>query len=98
MGVGTRGFQHLCLACRRGLEDGEEDLYLPALELLETLLGVFSELARGQLEHLASVFQAAQVGVCIVVSFASGRPVTAAAEATRRTVPSLVAGAPAPSL
>lgn len=61
MAVGSEGFQQLCLACRRGLEDGEEEVYLPPLELLETLVGVFPEQAWGQRQHLATVFQAAQV-------------------------------------
>lgn len=61
MAVGPEGFRYLCLACARGLEDGEDDVYLPPLDLLETLAGVFPDQARGQLAHIATVFQAAQV-------------------------------------
>lgn len=61
LAVGTEGFRHLCLACVRGLEEEDEDVYLSPLELLETLCGVFPEQARGQVAHLGMVFQAAQV-------------------------------------
>lgn len=61
LAVGSGGFQELCLACRSGMEKGDEASYLPPLGLLETLASVFPEQARGQREHLATVFQAAKV-------------------------------------
>ena len=61
LSVGVAGFQQLCLACRKGLEDEDEESYLPPLGLLETLVGVFPEQTRGQHKYLAAMFQAAQV-------------------------------------
>ena len=60
LAVGAGGFQELCLACRSGMGKGEKS-YLPPLGLLETLVGVFPEQARGQRDQLATVFQAAKV-------------------------------------
>lgn len=68
MAVGTEGFRHLCLTCVRGLEDGNEDVYLPPLELLESLGGVFPEQTREEFAHLGMVFQAAQV-FCVIYYF-----------------------------
>lgn len=59
--MSSSGFQELCLACRRGFEEGESRVFLPALGLLETMVGVFPEQARGQEGHLAAVFLAAMV-------------------------------------
>lgn len=63
LSVGAAGFQQLCLACTKGLQDRNEESYLPPLGLLETLIGVFPEQARGQHEHLAAMFLAAQVSI-----------------------------------
>lgn len=59
--MGAAGFQELCLACRRGMEEGMEGVYLPPLGLVETMVAVFPERGRGQESHLAAVFVAAMV-------------------------------------
>lgn len=56
------GFQELCLACRRGMEEGDDGVFLPPLGLLEAMVKVFPEQARGQEGNLASVFLVAEVG------------------------------------
>lgn len=61
LAMGAAGFRELCLACRRGLEAGIEDVYLPPLGLLETMVLVLPERAKGQEGHLAAVFVAAKV-------------------------------------
>lgn len=43
------------------MEEGIEDVYLPPLGLLETMLAVLPERALGQEGHLAAVFVAATV-------------------------------------
>lgn len=55
------GFQHLCLACRSGLQQGQEGVFLPPLGLMETLTHVFPERARRHQMHLAGVVLAALV-------------------------------------
>eukprot|EP00903_Cladosiphon_okamuranus_P009357 g8923.t1 len=60
LAVGVAGFQELCLACRRGMEQGLEDMFLPPLGLLETMVFVLPERAMGQEGHLAAVFAAAE--------------------------------------
>ncbi|CAM9525786.1 unnamed protein product, partial [Scytosiphon promiscuus] len=60
LAMGTAGFQEVCLACRRGMEEGDSGAFLPPLGLLEAMVGVFPEQARGQEGHLAAVFLAAQ--------------------------------------
>lgn len=59
--MSAAGFRELCLACRRGLEEGEEGVYEPPLGLLETVTHVFPERALGQEAQLAEVFLAAAV-------------------------------------
>lgn len=59
--MGSAGFRELCSACRKGLEEGEEGLYEPPLELLEVMAGVFPEQIARHQGQLATIFHAAQV-------------------------------------
>ncbi|CAM9556832.1 unnamed protein product, partial [Hapterophycus canaliculatus] len=60
LAMGTAGFQEVCLACRRGMENGDSGAFMPPLGLLEAMVGVFPEQARGQEGQLAAVFLAAK--------------------------------------